>query len=66
MKSCWAQIPDDRPVFKDVIETLEIMMTRENPYFELLATTQAGKDYDIPKLLDHGEETTDGGTETNV
>ena len=47
MKICWKMQPEERPSFSDVIQTLETLMTRDNPYFEFMGIDE-NKDCLVP------------------
>lgn len=34
MLECWKEDPCERPTFRDVIKTLEEMMTKDTPYYD--------------------------------
>ena len=34
MSDCWKEVPEERPTFEQLIETLEQMMTKDTPYLD--------------------------------
>jgi len=49
MQDCWKEKPDDRPAFNDVIKDLEVFMTRDKPYVEMIEIIGEDDGYMIPE-----------------
>ena len=50
MRSCWRELPEDRPTFEDLRGKLEEMMTRDNPYFDPSAVDESRDYYNVPSF----------------
>jgi len=48
MQKCWKKLPDDRPDFTDVMKDLEVFMTRDKPYMEMIEIIGEGDGYTVP------------------
>ncbi|KAK3722365.1 hypothetical protein QZH41_013698, partial [Actinostola sp. cb2023] len=64
MTNCWHEHAQDRPSFSDVIQNIEILMTRDNPYVEFTGINENNECYLVPSFnsapdsVASGEETT--------
>ena len=56
MKNCWQEHTQDRPSFSDVIQSLEILMTRDNPYVEFTGINESDDCYLVPSFNSVPEE----------
>ncbi|XP_020605283.1 tyrosine-protein kinase receptor Tie-1-like [Orbicella faveolata] len=48
MCECWREDPSTRPSFSELIERLEVIMTRDVPYFDLNRHDESRPCYNVP------------------
>jgi len=56
MKNCWAEHAQDRPSFSDLITVFETLMSRDNPYVELVNTMEMGDNAYVISMDDSDQE----------
>ena len=50
MTNCWNKDSQDRPPFSDVIQNIEILMTRDKPYVEFMGINEHDECYQVPSF----------------
>ena len=64
MLRCWQQDPRRRSTFEQIVASLEVMMTRDTPYFDFNQLDESHSYYNIASSLSCTNEMKDELTET--
>ena len=64
MLDCWHDDPRRRPTFEQIVASLEIMMTRDTPYFDFNQLDETHSYYNIASSLSWTNEMKDKLAET--
>ena len=51
MRECWKEDPSSRPSFSELIDELEVIMTRDVPYCDLNEHDESRSYYNTPSVL---------------
>ena len=52
MRECWREDPSSRPSFSELIDRLEVIMTRDVPYCDLDKHDESRSYYNVPAKAD--------------
>ena len=52
MSECWNEDPSSRPSFSELIDRLEVIMTRDVPYCDLEKQDESQQYYNVPTTPD--------------
>ena len=66
MQDCWQDSPENRPTFTQILESLETIMQKENPYLYLTAVDESHAEYNGRSFDNMAKESDDGQREDNV
>ena len=66
MQDCWQDSPENRPTFTQILESLETIMQKENPYLYLTAVDESHAEYNVRSFDNMAKESDDGQREDNV
>ena len=66
MQDCWQDSPENRPTFTQILESLETIMQKENPYLYLTAVDESHAEYNVRSFDNMAKESDDDQTEDNV
>jgi len=64
MLDCWQDDPRRRPTFEQIVASLEVMMTRDTPYFDFNQLDESHSYYNIASSFSCTNEMKDEQTET--
>ena len=64
MLDCWQGDPRRRPTFEQIVASLEVMMTRDTPYFDFNQLDETHSYYNIVSSLSCTTEMKDEQVET--
>lgn len=64
MLDCWQEDPRRRPTFEQIVASLEVMMTRDTPYFDFNQLDESHSYYNIALSLSCTNEMKDELAET--
>ena len=66
MQDCWQDSPENRPTFTQILESLETIMQKENPYLYLTAVDESQAEYNVRSFDNMAKESDDDQREDNV
>ena len=66
MQDCWQDSPENRPTFTQILESLETIMQKENPYLYLTAVDESHTEYNVRSFDNIAKESDDDQREDNV
>ena len=66
MQDCWQDSPENRPTFTQILESLETIMQKENPYLYLTAVDESHAEYNVRSFDNMAKESDDDQREDNV
>ena len=66
MQDCWQDSPENRPTFTQILESLETIMQKENPYLYLTAVDESQAEYNVRSFDNMAKESHDDQREGNV
>ena len=66
MQDCWQDNPENRPTFSQILESLETIMQKENPYLDLTAVDESHAEYNVGSFDNMAEESDDDQRDDNV
>ncbi|CAH3167641.1 unnamed protein product, partial [Porites lobata] len=59
MQDCWQDSPENRPTFTQILESLETIMQKENPYLYLTAADESQAEYNVRSFDNMAKESDD-------
>ena len=66
MQDCSQNSPENRPTFTQILESLETIMQKENPYLYLTAVDESHAEYNVRSFDNMAKESDDDQREDNV